>query len=227
MMEFFAQVWQVLWSALTFDAAQLEIFLAAPFSTNPYTAAILTLALLAGVSELLGDSVVWFVNRVTPARFLVSLALNGILFVVKLMFWAFTIWLVARWLYGAERAVGDIFLVVCLGSAPLVFGVFVFLPYLGLGLRWLLNIYSWLLTVLLVALEYQFGVVPAIVCTLGGWLLIQFAGVVLTRPREMFQDWLWRKTTGAPTLVSFEAQSAELTRRLWRDTDAQRNADVG
>lgn len=218
---FIAQVWQLLVSALTFDAAQLGAALAAPLQTNPYTAVILTIALLAGISELLGDSVVWFVNRVRPTRLVVSLALEGVLVVVKLFFWAFTIWLVARALYATERALGDIFLAVCLGSAPFVFGVFIFLPYLGQGLRWLLSVYSWLLTVLLVALELQFGVVPAIVCTLGGWLLIQIASAVLTRPRELFQDWAWRKTTGAPPLVAFDAQLEELTRRLQGDARAQ------
>ncbi len=212
--EFIAQVWQLLAGALTFDAAALGAALAAPLRTNPYTAAILTIALLAGISELSGDSVVWFVNRVRPARLVVSLALEGVLVVVKLFFWAFTIWLVARAFFGTERTLGDIFLAVCLGSAPFVFGVFIFLPYLGQGLRWLLSVYSWLLTVLLIALELQFGVVPAIVCTLGGWLLIQIAGVALTRPRELFQDWAWRKTTGAPSLVTFDAQIEELTRHL-------------
>jgi hypothetical protein len=219
-MEFIAQVWQTLTAALTFDAAQLEAMLAAPLRTNEYTAAILTVALLAGISELLGDSVVWFVNRVRPARFFVSLALNGILFVVKLLFWAFTIWLVARVIFNAERALGDVFLAVCLGSAPFVLGVFIFLPYLGQGLRWVLSVYSWLLTVLLVALEFQFGIAAAIVCTLGGWLLIQIADALLARPREVFQDWMWRKTTGAPPLVAFDEQSAELARRLSRNADA-------
>lgn len=220
MLEFLAQVWQLWVGALTFDAELLAPILAAPLQTNEYTAVILTIALVAGISELLGDSVVLFVNRVRPARFLVSLALNGILFVVKLMFWAVTIWFVARVIYGAERVPGDIFLLVCLSSAPFVFGVFVFLPYLGQGLRWVLSVYSWLLTVFLVALEYQFGVVPAIVCTLGGWLLIQIAGAVLTRPRELFHDWVWRKTTGAPTLVTFDEQILELTRRMVQNTGA-------
>lgn len=222
MAEFFAQVWQVLVGALTFDAALLAPVLAAPMRTNEYTAVILTIALLAGFSELLGDSVVWFVNRVRPARFLVSLAVDAVLFVVKLFFWAFTIWFVARMIFNAERAIGDVFLAVCLGSAPFVFGVFIFLPYLGHGLRWVLSVYSWLLTVLLVALEYQFGIVPAIVCTLGGWLLIQLAGALLTRPRELFQDWLWRKTTGVPTLVTFDEQILELTRQMQQNTVARR-----
>ncbi|RIK22627.1 MAG: hypothetical protein DCC52_13605, partial [Chloroflexi bacterium] len=80
---FIAQVWQLLVGALTFDAAQLGAALAAPLQTNPSTAVILTIALLAGISELLGDSVVWFVNRVRPTRLVVSLALEGVLVVVK------------------------------------------------------------------------------------------------------------------------------------------------
>lgn len=214
MSEFLVQVWQLWVGALTFDAALLGPILAVPLWASEYTGAVLTIALAAGISKLLGDSVVLFVNRVKPARFLVSIALNGILFVVKLFFWAFTIWLAARLIFGAERAPGDIFLLVCLGSAPYVFGVFDFMPYLGHGLRWVLGVYSWLVTVFLVTLAYSFSPVSAVVCTLGGWLLIEIASAMLARPREMAQDWLWRKTTGAPTMVTFDEQIEELTQRL-------------
>ena len=68
MLEFFGQVWQALIAALTFDQAVL-----APLMANPLSGVMFTIALLAGISQLLGDSVVLFVNRVKPARVAVTL----------------------------------------------------------------------------------------------------------------------------------------------------------
>lgn len=220
MIGFIAQVWQALIAALTFNLDVIEPLVHAPADAIWTTQIIASVAVLAGISVLLGDSVTLFANRVKPARFVVTLVVSGLVFALELFVWALTIWLCAAFFYDKPRPLMEIFLIVCLGSAPLVFGFLIVIPYLGEGIRWFLRAYSWLITLALIALEYQFGALPAIVCTVGGWLLIQVFGALLARPRATLQDWVWRNTTGTSGVVTFDRQIQELTQRLQQNAGA-------
>ena len=223
MIEFFSQVWQALWAALTFDVAALAPLVRAQADVWQATLVILTVALLAGISVLLGDSVTLFANHVKPARFFLTLVVNGILFALELFVWAVTIWLCAILFYGKQDSLLEVFLVVCLGSAPLVFGFLILVPYFGEGIRWFLRVYSWLVTLVLVAVQYQFSIGPAIVCSVGGWLLIQVFSVLFARPLDAVQDWVWRNATGTSGVVTFDRQIQFLTQQLRQNarTDAK------
>ena len=59
----------------------------------------LLIVLLAGLSLAIGQSIILFINRVKPIRFIFSLLLNGILFVFGFLFLVFSTWLTG-WLPG-------------------------------------------------------------------------------------------------------------------------------
>lgn len=105
-----------------------------------------TVVILAGLSEAFGESVVLFLNRVSPRRFLLSLLISAIIFAATYFFLAATIAAVARLGFGAEVAFGVTASVVALAQAPRLFGFLVFLPYFGLAISILLWIWSLLAT---------------------------------------------------------------------------------
>ncbi|MBI3957273.1 MAG: hypothetical protein HY328_00590, partial [Chloroflexi bacterium] len=57
-------------------------------------AVALLVVFLAGLSEGVGQSIVLFINRITPRRFVLSLLLSAATHAVGYLFWAATIWLV-------------------------------------------------------------------------------------------------------------------------------------
>ncbi|MBC8160146.1 MAG: hypothetical protein H7Z42_02920, partial [Roseiflexaceae bacterium] len=87
-------------------------------------APIITLAILAGASLLIGESVVLFVNRVPPWRCAISLLINIAMTIVGWALWAALIWLVAR-AFGLEPAFDSTVRLVMLSHAPFVFGIFI------------------------------------------------------------------------------------------------------
>ena len=103
-------------------------------------------AILAGLSEAVGESVVLFVNRVKPAHFVRSLLISALIFAITYLFLAASIWAVATFVLGADGSFGSIAAVVALAQAPRLFGFLAFLPYFGLPISVLLWVWSLLAT---------------------------------------------------------------------------------
>jgi hypothetical protein len=156
----------------------------------------LTVLLLAGASETLGQAVVLVLNRVSKRRFALALGLGGLELVFEALVWIAIVWLLAG-LFGGERAS---FLpavrVIGLAYAPLLFGVLVFLPYIGPLLARLLRV--WVLLAVVTGTSVVFGLVPVVAAVaavtgfLARWLLLRLFGQ-LARTADR---WLWRTSTG-------------------------------
>jgi hypothetical protein len=155
-------------------------------------------AVLAGASTLLGQSVMLFVNRVRPTRFAASLLLNGVLYTLSLVGWGASIWLVGTALTGQDVTLGAALRVACLSAAPLVFGFLVLIPYVGLAVDRVLHVWSFLITLVLVERGFQLELLPAVVCTGLGWLLLQLLTHTIGRPLVALRTRLWHRVTGSP-----------------------------
>ena len=118
-------------------------------------AVALTIVLLAGISEAAGESVVLFVNRVRPRRFVLSLAVSGLIFVFTFLFLAGSVFTVTRLLLQPEVRPFDVAVVVGVAFAPRMFGFLGFLPYFGQPIGILLQ--SWSVLVALRGVRAVFG----------------------------------------------------------------------
>lgn len=178
---------------------------------NAYIAALtqagggrLSVAVLftAGLSITLGQSVVLFANRVPRRRFVFSLILSSSLLLVGVFFWAATVWLLATYLFGAQQSIRNVLIVVSLSYAPMVYGVFVLLPYLGNVIDIFLRI--WILVAVVGAVMVIFPLTfwQALVCCLLGWVFLELAArfPLVTA----VESWLWRITTGASEMRTTE-----------------------
>ncbi|MBS2036782.1 hypothetical protein JST97_17460 [bacterium] len=133
---------------------------------------VLALGLLsaAGLSDLLGQSAVLLLNRVSPRRFLLCLSLGGLLFVASALSWALGLFTLA-WLFGLKLGLLRCGYLVAYAHIPQLFGVLVFLPHFGAYLFHLLR--AWVFFDLVVAVGWTTGAsLPvAILCSLPGWAL--------------------------------------------------------
>ena len=125
----------------------------AALSAEAQSAALL-IAFLAGVSEMLGQSVILVVNRVVLYRFLASIAFTGVSYVVTALVWAACAYAVAPLTPVGFLGLGDIAAVtgvVALAFAPRILGVFSIAPYFGAAFGNLLEAWAMALAIFRVA----------------------------------------------------------------------------
>lgn len=192
--EYILLVWEVFWRALVLDEQLLQAAQTAP--PGMATAIIVTIVLLAGAAQLLGQSVVLFLNKVQPRRFLFSLLVGGIVFLVSLLLWALVIWVSGR-LFGYEQPLSVVVRMVALGSAPLVFGMFVLIPYAGPFIGRVLRAWSFLVTLGMLRFTFQADLFSALLIVGAGWLAVELLNALIGKPVEELRRRLFRRVTGS------------------------------
>jgi hypothetical protein len=211
--QFLSHLSQVIGLALRLTPNLAKVVLAYP---RPGLLA-LGVAMLAGISVLIGDSVVLFANRVRPARFAAGLGLNAVLFALSLAVEGITICLVARYLFGTWRPLELAVLIAFLGSAPLVFGFFIMAATLGPHIGRLLRAWSWLIIVLAVRDGFGLALWQAVVCVVLAQVLIWGINLAFRRPLGAVNDGMWRAVTQASLGMSPAAQQKLRTGEMQRE----------
>lgn len=177
----------------------------------PYAGALtLIVIVIAGLSDILGQSMVLFANRVSSARFVTSILGSILALIVSVFVWAASIWIVGSFLFSATLTGRDVLRVVALSYAPLIFGVFVFLPYLGNIIYRLLRI--WVLLALLVGIDavYSAEIWQTILACALGWVAYELiTRFPVVRP-DRLSRWWWRITTGTPEPIDIQAKADEM-----------------
>lgn len=188
---FLAAMWQVAGGVLKLDPEVFTTVIAAEAGT-----VALAILFVAGVSDMLGQSVVLFANRVSFRRFWVSLIMSALVLAVSVLVWATSIWLVIRFIFALNDNLNEVFVIVALSQAPLLLGFFTLLPYLGNFVYHLVRV--WSLLALVVAVKAVAGIVfwqGVLVCLIG-WLFVEFIiHLPILRIRAV-DAWLWRVMTG-------------------------------
>jgi len=133
-----------------------QAFLAA-FDAGPRgTGLLIWIVLIGGVSLMIGHSVVLFANRVSPARFTISLILGAVKFLLDVLVVVLVVWGMANLLSERAWPLGQVGRAVTLASAPYWFSLFFLIPYLGLILERALKFY--VILALIVAVQSIFGI---------------------------------------------------------------------
>lgn len=163
-------------------------FARAAVSGEAQTAALL-IAFLAGVSEMLGQSVILVVNRVALYRFLASLAFTGVTYVSTALAWALCAVAVAPLTrLGAlgPAEIAGVIGVVSLAFAPRLFGFLAIAPYFGLALGNLLEALAMALAVFGLHAGFGLPLGAAAFCGGAGWLVSflvrSYLGHALAKP---------------------------------------------
>ena len=156
--------------------------------------ASILVVLLAGLSQTFGQSVMLFINRVRPLRFLLSVAIASVLFVFNYNFWVFSTWLVAKWLFGVELPLIEVIKTLGFSYAPLLLGFLIVIPYFGMPILVVLSIWTLLAIATGLGAISNLSIWQAFECCLGGWLALQLSqrvvGKAIARITSRIVDWV-------------------------------------
>jgi hypothetical protein len=189
---FLAAMWQVAGGVMRLDP---DVFRAVVNTPGAGWVA-LAIAFVAAISDMIGQSVVLFANRVSPRRFWVSVVMSALLLIFSIFFYALSIWLIVKFVFFLPGRFTIILILVALSYAPIVFSFAALLPYLGNFIYQAVRI--WSLLALVVGVRAIAGAVfwQGILACLLGWLFIQFIVHMPLLRIKAIDAWLWRVMTG-------------------------------
>jgi hypothetical protein len=184
---FLGSVWYLITGVLRLDPAA---YVAAREADGGLLVALAVLA-IGGVSYLVGQSVVLFLNRVSRRQFVTSLAAGVALLMAGVLFWSLAAALTADLLLGASAQYRTALIVVSASHAPLVFGFLLLLPYLGTPIASLLRIWVALCLVVGINAVGPADFWSALLCLALGWLVLQAATWVAVRLVPGLNGLMW------------------------------------
>ena len=156
--------------------------------------ASILVVLLAGLSQTFGQSVMLFINRVRPLRFILSVAIAAVLFVFSYNFWVLSTWLVAGWLFNVDLPLFTVVKTLGFSYAPLLLGFLIVIPYFGMPILVVLSIWTLMAIATGLGVISNLGIWQAFECCLGGWLVLQvcqrIVGKAIARVTSKIVDWV-------------------------------------
>ena len=156
--------------------------------------ASILVVLLAGLSQTFGQSVMLFINRVRPLRFILSVAIAAVIFVFNYNFWVLSTWLLARWFFSVDLPLVDIIKTLGFSYAPLLLGFLMVIPYFGMPIFVVLSIWTLMAIATGLGVISNLGIWEAFECCLGGWLVLQVSqrivGKAIARITSRIVDWV-------------------------------------
>ncbi|NJL87290.1 MAG: CAAX protease [Leptolyngbyaceae cyanobacterium SM1_1_3] len=202
-----AQFWILVKGVLALDPAMFQLIQQFPQRTWAAAAVVL----LAGLSLAVAESVVLFLNRVRPARFVFSLLLGAILFACGYGFWVLATWLSSVWLLRLNLSLETIALVLAFSYAPLMFSFVGALPYYGVPLLRLLSVWTLLAMMLGFSAVADLPLPQAFEAVVTGWIALQLLQQTIGQPVAALGRWLANAAAGVK-LVTDRRSLADLIR---------------
>ncbi|MEZ4622052.1 MAG: hypothetical protein R2867_41990, partial [Caldilineaceae bacterium] len=162
----------------------------------------LMIVLLAGLSEALGQSIILFVNRVSPRRFVIALIITAANHVVGYLLWVVTVRVVGYYIFARFVPWPVVASAVGLAYAPQILAFFELTPFFGNSFSILFSL--WSMMAIVVAVRFGLGLETwqAIVVSGVGWLAIQLWRRTIGRPIYGLGRWLQRRAAGVPLTYS-------------------------
>ena len=177
---------------------------AAVYTQDGGYAMAIAILFLGGISLGLGQSVVLFANRVRRRRFVLRLLTSGLVLLLAVFFWAGSVWLLAQIFFGGTVSILNIFIGAAISTAPLLFGFFVLLPYLGIFIFQILRIWALLIYLSVIETAMDIGYWWALLLSIAGWLLLELLIRLPALRFDRLRQWYWRVTTGTPQRLDIE-----------------------
>ena len=169
---------------------------------NGSTVAIIVV-LAAGLSQAAAHSIILFLNRVKPIRFIFSLVIGAILFAFGYLFLAVTTWAIS-YVFTVEAPFGVLARTLAFGYAPLLFSLFGAMPYFGQPILSLLSLWQLLAMVVGVAAVSNTSVWQAFSTVALGWITLEILQRTLGQPIAQFGHWIACKISGVELITKRE-----------------------
>lgn len=166
------------------------------------TLTALAIAVLAGLSTMLGHIAILALNRIGGLRLVAALLLSSSALVVLYTSQAVVTWVLASAVLDRALPLRELVTVAMLALAPLVLNFITALPHLGLGIGRVLEAWSYLILWFGVGSAFDLSWYWALATTIAGWLVMQLLSRLGHRPIGWVIARAWRLATGRPTMVS-------------------------
>ncbi|MBR8830962.1 MAG: hypothetical protein N5P05_001902 [Chroococcopsis gigantea SAG 12.99] len=177
----------------------------------------LSIVFLAGLSLAVGQSIILFINKVKPVRFIFSLLISAFLYAFGYFFLVFSTWLIG-FLPGMRYVPFEHLLKVFgIGYAPLLFSFFGAIPYLGVPILSLLSV--WHLLEMVVGIKALVAVtsLSAFTRVALGWIVLQILQQTIGQPIAGVGRWLSSRVAGV-NLVTRKDEIVEIVTAGLRKT---------
>ncbi|MGB3786944.1 MAG: hypothetical protein WA949_02965 [Phormidesmis sp.] len=202
----FSQLWDLIKGAIALRPTTFQTLQNQPNSLP----AALTIVFIAGIAQSLSQIVVLFVNQVRPLRFVLSLIISAILFVIGFGFWALSTWMIINTVFNVYLPLIAVIRTIGFSYAPLMLGIFVVMPYFGSAAFILLS--TWTLLAVVVGIDAistlelweAFGSVAL------GWIIIQLIQKTVGQPIASLGQWITNWAAGEDLIRNRNRLSEEL-----------------
>lgn len=177
---FFVLVAELAVAAIGFSP---NAFRQAAASANAQSAALI-IAFLAGMSEMLGQSVILVVNRVALYRFIASIALTGAAYALTVLTWSLAVLAVAPLTRLGAIGLNDfpaVTGVLALAFAPRLFGVFSIAPYFGVAISNILEVWAMALAIFGLHIGLDLPIGAAVFCGGAGFIVSHLFRTTISR----------------------------------------------
>jgi hypothetical protein len=210
--------WELVKGAIALNPQVFEAMATVPDANK----IAINVLLLAGFSQAIGQSIILFLNRVKPLRFVLSLLLSAILFVFSYGFWIWSTWLVSRFVFRQEVDYQVVYHTIGLATAPQILSFLIAIPYFGVPIQVLLSLWALLAFVQGFHTATGFGVWQAFWCSVLGWLVLQILQRTIGRPISAFGTWLSNTTAGTRLVTDLRGLETLLETGLQTNVDNQK-----
>ena len=139
------------------------------------------IVLIAGMSWMIGQSIVLFANRVKPQRFFIAIFMGGIRFVLEVALVGLSVALLGVWLGRIEIDFTRTFQTISLAYAPYWLAFLILIPYFGLKIEKLLKVYLFLTLVTALQVAFQASFSRAVIQALIVFGIAAIVNIVLSR----------------------------------------------
>jgi hypothetical protein len=194
------QFWHLVWGVMTFQGPVFEQIQTLTFNSR----AALYVVLLAGLSQAIGQSIILFVNKVKPIRFVLSLGIATLIFFAGYFFWALSTWGVKNFLFPPEIPFEHFWRTLGFAYSPQIFSFLVALPYFGVPIGVLLAIWSFLVLLVGLSTSLKISIEQAFLCGFLGWLVLDFLQRTIGRPISVIGRWLSNQVAGVKLVTDLK-----------------------
>jgi hypothetical protein len=184
---------QAIRQAMLFD---VDIYIAVRQSPRGIWLALAVVA-LAGISESVGQSLVLFINKVRPRRFIPAVLISLISYIAGYLLWTASVYIVGRYGFGKPVTWLPTAAVVGMAYAPQVLAFFELTPFFGNPFGILLTLWSMVAVVIAVQTALGLTLGQSVLAAGLGWLLLQLVRRTVGIPVYSLGRWLRRKAIGA------------------------------
>ena len=195
-------VWQELWRLIR-DVLLLKASTFRAINDVPESAIIaLIVVLVAGLSQEIAQSIILFVNRVKPIRFVFSLLIGSILFTFGYIFLVFSTWVITLTPLTANLSLGTVARILGFSYVPLIFSFLGALPYLGIPILSLLSVWHLLAMVVGFASVTSLSLEESVIYVLIGWVVLQILQQTIGQPLANLGRTIANQTAGVKLATS-------------------------